>query len=154
MVVRGRPADRRHRRLRHGARAAGGSERRRLERAAELLAEGRPTAVNLRWALDRMRDAAAAAAGRRDRAPTPRRPICDEDVAIYAAIGDTALTLIEASRGPQRGEPVNVLTHCNAGWLATVDWGTALAPVYKAHGAGIRCMSGSTRRARATRAPA
>src|SRR5262249_1945381 len=98
------------------------------------------TAVNLRWALDDMRaqlrnrphgDRLAAAYAR-------AAAIADEDVAINAAIGDHGLALFkQAAAQKPDGERLNVLTHCNAGWLATVDWGTALAPIYKAHDAGI-----------------
>jgi methylthioribose-1-phosphate isomerase len=111
-----------------------------LERAYATLLATRPTAINLKWALDEMmaavrnrpRDQRVAAAY--DRAAE----ICDEDVAINEAIGRNGLKLIEdiaASKKP--GEKVNVLTHCNAGWLATVDWGTATAPIYMAHDKGI-----------------
>jgi len=107
-----------------------------MERSAALLAETRPTAINLRWALDRMltRLRNTAPSGRVDAAYAEARAIADEDVAQNEAIGRHGLPLIEekAAKGP-----VNVLTHCNAGWLATVDWGTALAPIYKAHDAGI-----------------
>ncbi|MEO0679064.1 MAG: S-methyl-5-thioribose-1-phosphate isomerase [Pseudomonadota bacterium] len=111
-----------------------------LSAAHEALMATRPTAVNLRWALDRVRArlAALAPAQRAEAARALAREICDEDVGINSAIGDHGLTLIEAvaARKPA-GEPVRVLTHCNAGWLATVDWGTATAPIYKAHDAGI-----------------
>ncbi len=82
--------------------------------------------------------------------------ICDEDVAVNEAIGNHGLGLIQALwQGKNGREPVRILTHCNAGWLATVDWGTALAPVYKAaRGRHRRCTSGWTRPARATRARA
>jgi methylthioribose-1-phosphate isomerase len=109
-----------------------------LDRAQALLAATRPTAVNLAWALDRMR------AALRD-LPPPERPrrayecaaqICEEDVATNAAIGEHGLELIAAA-SKKNGAPVNVLTHCNAGWLATVDWGTATAPIYRAHDNGI-----------------
>ena len=109
---------------------------------AQLLAT-RPTAVNLQWALERVRarvaplpppmraEAAAEEAGR----------IAEEDVAMCAAIGEHGLALLrrlaEARGAERQGQPLNVLTHCNAGWLATVDWGTALAPLYKAHRAGL-----------------
>ena len=111
-----------------------------LEAACAMLAATRPTAVNLRWALDDMcdrlrnqpRDARAAIAYAR------AAEVCDEDVAINSAIGEHGLALIERAHRDGAGDaPVNVLTHCNAGWLATVDWGTALAPVYKAHAVGI-----------------
>ncbi|MFQ5956106.1 MAG: S-methyl-5-thioribose-1-phosphate isomerase, partial [Kiloniellales bacterium] len=111
-----------------------------IDRAYEALFQARPTAVNLRWALDRMR--AELRNRRRDErleaAYRCAAEICDEDVEICAAIGAHGAELIRdkaAGRGPE--EPVNVLTHCNAGWLATVDWGTALAPVYRAHDDGI-----------------
>jgi methylthioribose-1-phosphate isomerase len=94
------------------------------------LAATRPTAVNLRWALDEMRPARDA-----DEAFVLAQRICDDDVACCEAIGRHGLRLVE--RAAHDGE-VRVLTHCNAGWLATVDWGTALAPIYKAHEAGIR----------------
>ncbi|MGI9385099.1 MAG: S-methyl-5-thioribose-1-phosphate isomerase, partial [Methyloligellaceae bacterium] len=98
-----------------------------LDRAAELLMGTRPTAVNLRWALDEM--AKAVRNLPRDRrleaAYARAAEICDEDVETCRRIGEHGLALIRdhAARKPE--EPVNVLTHCNAGWLATVDWGTA-----------------------------
>lgn len=108
-----------------------------LARSAERLLSTRPTAVNLRWVLDRLRHMleASPASQRRELAYAEAARICDEDVAINRAIGEHGLALIERHR--RRDGPVNVLTHCNAGWLATVDWGTALAPVYMAHDAGI-----------------
>src|SRR6516164_5965716 len=111
-----------------------------LERACATLAVTRPTAINLKWALDEM----AAAVRNRPRnervaaAYTRAAEICEEDVAINQALGRHGLGLIEAVAIRKRpGEAVNVLTHCNAGWLATVDGGTALAPVYAAHDKGI-----------------
>ena len=111
-----------------------------VERAYARLIRTRPTAVNLRWALDRMRTKLL-------NQPCDRRlplayaeaaAICDEDVATCEAIGDHGLPLIRAAAARKApGEPVNVLTHCNAGWLATVDWGTATAPIYKAQEQGI-----------------
>ena len=110
-----------------------------LERDAGLLADTRPTAVNLRWALDRMltrlrntrpEDRAAAAYAE-------AAAIADEDAAQNEAIGRHGAELIADAAHRAPGRPVNVLTHCNAGWLATVDWGTALAPIYRAHDAGI-----------------
>ena len=111
-----------------------------LERAYAQLLATRPTAINLKWALDEM----AAAVRNRPRAERVQAAyaraaaICDEDVAINEAIGHHGLKLIEdiATR-KKPGEKVNLLTHCNAGWLATVDWGTATAPIYMAHDAGI-----------------
>jgi methylthioribose-1-phosphate isomerase len=111
-----------------------------LERAYTTLLATRPTAINLKWALDEMMAAVRnrPRAERLDAAYRRAAEICDEDVAINRAIGQHGLALIQeiAARKPP-GERVNVLTHCNAGWLATVDFGTALAPVYAAHDAGI-----------------
>ncbi|HEY0426141.1 MAG TPA: S-methyl-5-thioribose-1-phosphate isomerase [Rhodopila sp.] len=108
-----------------------------MERDAALLNATRPTAVNLRWALDRMliRLRNTLPAERVAVAYAEAALIADEDVAQNEAIGQHGLKLIEAAVRP--GRPVNVLTHCNAGWLATVDWGTALAPIYTAFNAGI-----------------
>ena len=111
-----------------------------IDRACATLAATRPTAVNLRWALDEMRSALRNQPPEERSAIAYRRAaeICDEDVAICSAIGDHGLALIrEIAAAKPAGEPVNVLTHCNAGWLATVDWGTATAPVYKAHDSGL-----------------
>ncbi len=111
-----------------------------IERACGSLAATRPTAVNLRWALDEMR-AILYRRPREERAAaawTRAAEICDADVAICRAIGECGLTLIQAAAaGKATGQPVNLLTHCNAGWLATIDWGTATAPIYMAHDAGI-----------------
>lgn len=112
-----------------------------LEGACARLLATRPTAVNLRWALERMRTRLAPLppAARAEAAYAEAAAVCDEDVAINRAIGEHGAALIrEAARRKAPGEPVNVLTHCNAGWLATVDWGTALAPVYVAVEEGIR----------------
>jgi methylthioribose-1-phosphate isomerase len=107
-----------------------------MERDAALLAETRPTAINLRWALDRMltRLRNTASGERAAVAYLEAAAIADEDAAQNETIGRHGLSLIEEKAG--KGH-VNVLTHCNAGWLATVDWGTALAPIYMAHDAGI-----------------
>ncbi len=111
-----------------------------IERACVTLLKTRPTAINLKWALDEM----AAAVRNRPReervAAAYKRAaeICDEDVAINQAIGRHGLALIEdIAQRKKPGEPVNVLTHCNAGWLATVDVGTATAPIYTAHDKGM-----------------
>jgi methylthioribose-1-phosphate isomerase len=108
-----------------------------MEHDAALLNATRPTAVNLRWALDRMltRLRNTPAADRVAVAYAEAALIADEDVAQNEAIGRHGVKLIDAAVRPDR--PVNVLTHCNAGWLATVDWGTALAPIYAASNAGI-----------------
>jgi methylthioribose-1-phosphate isomerase len=109
-----------------------------LENAIMLLASTRPTAANLRWALEdlgrRLRPLPAE-----DRAAAAYRraaELCDEDIAINRAIGEYGLALLEqAAEGKDR--TLNVLTHCNAGWLATVDWGTATSPMFQAHDAGV-----------------
>jgi methylthioribose-1-phosphate isomerase len=108
-----------------------------MERDAALLNATRPTAVNLKWALDRMltRLRNTPKAERVAVAYAEAALIAEEDVKQNEAIGRHGLPLIEAFAKP--GRTVNVLTHCNAGWLATVDWGTALAPIYMAHNAGI-----------------
>jgi methylthioribose-1-phosphate isomerase len=108
-----------------------------MERDATLLNETRPTAVNLRWALGRMltRLRNTEVTERVAAAYAEAALIADEDVAQNEAIGRHGLELIKAAVRPDR--PVNVLTHCNAGWLATVDWGTALAPIYAAVNSGI-----------------
>jgi len=111
-----------------------------LTRAHDTLLATRPTAVNLRWALTRMCDAVRNRphGERAELAWREAATICDEDVAVCRSIGDYGLPLIRAAAEKKAGEPVNVLTHCNAGWLACVDWGTALAPIYRAHDEGIR----------------
>jgi methylthioribose-1-phosphate isomerase len=110
-----------------------------LERDAAALLETRPTAVNLRWAIERMltRLRNTRPADRLAAAYDEAALIADEDVATNLAIGRHGLPLIEAVAARGGDRPVNVLTHCNAGWLATVDYGTALAPIYVAHDAGI-----------------
>ncbi|MBV6488641.1 MAG: S-methyl-5-thioribose-1-phosphate isomerase [Pseudorhodoplanes sp.] len=111
-----------------------------LGRAYDALLAARPTAINLKWALDRVAAAVRDAVPAERAAAAYRRAgeICDEDVAINAAIGRHGLDLIERLvAGKRPGEPVNILTHCNAGWLATVDLGTATAPIYMAHDRGI-----------------
>jgi len=110
-----------------------------LERAYQRLMRTRPTAVNLRWALDEMM-AALRNRAREERAAAAyarAAEICDEDVEICAAIGRNGLAIFEEIAAKKPGERLNVLTHCNAGWLATVDWGTATAPVYMAHDKGL-----------------
>lgn len=111
-----------------------------LDHAAAILRATRPTAVNLAWALAEMRRTLA-------HLPPPLRltaaldraaAIAEGDVAINRALGEHGLALIWAAFAAKPGiQPVQILTHCNAGWLATVDWGTALAPIYRAHDAGI-----------------
>jgi methylthioribose-1-phosphate isomerase len=110
-----------------------------LERAYGALLAARPTAINLQWALDQML-AAVRNRPRAERVPAALRragEIAEEDVRINQAIGRHGLKLIEEIAARKKGERVNVLTHCNAGWLATVDWGTATAPIYMAHDKGL-----------------
>ena len=98
------------------------------------------TAVNLRWAINEMRLLLeeVAPADREETAYACAARICDEDVEINAKIGQNGLEVIRrAAAEKPSGDPVNVLTHCNAGWLATVDWGTATAPVYMAREEGL-----------------
>jgi methylthioribose-1-phosphate isomerase len=110
-----------------------------LERAYGALLAARPTAINLQWALDQML-AAVRNRPRAERVAAALRragEIAEEDVRINQAIGRHGLKLIEEIAARKKGERVNVLTHCNAGWLATVDWGTATAPIYMAHDKGL-----------------
>jgi methylthioribose-1-phosphate isomerase len=110
-----------------------------LDRAYALLLAARPTAVNLRWALDRMR-AALRNRPRGERtalAWAEAAAICDDDVETCRRIGEHGLAILRDAAARRNGARLNVLTHCNAGWLACVDWGTALAPIYMAHDAGI-----------------
>jgi methylthioribose-1-phosphate isomerase len=110
-----------------------------LDQACKTLLATRPTAINLKWALDEMRSLLQPL-------PLPQRigaayaraaAIAEEDIAINQGIGRYGLALIEAIATTKKpGERVNILTHCNAGWLATVDWGTATAPIYLAHDRG------------------
>ncbi len=110
-----------------------------LANAHQFLLEARPTAVNLRWALDDVadhvrpspaKDRAAAAFTRADQ-------IADDDAAMSEAIGAHGLEILRELHAKAPDRPLNILTHCNAGWLATVDYGTATAPIYMAHDAGI-----------------
>jgi methylthioribose-1-phosphate isomerase len=111
-----------------------------VDRAYDRLLATRPTAINLRWALDRMRGALRdqPAARRLEIAYRAAAAICDEDVATCRAIGRHGAALIAAvHERAGNSRAVNILTHCNAGWIACVDWGTALAPIYMAFDAGI-----------------
>ena len=111
-----------------------------LAGARDVLHATRPTAINLRWALDRCRDALTPLppSSRAEAALALAHEIADEDVAINRRIGEHGLALIR-SLAPARpaGDPIRVLTHCNAGWLATVDFGTATSPMYQAHDEGV-----------------
>ncbi len=110
-----------------------------LDEACRQLLETRPTAVNLRWALNQMRASLTdtTGEGRVALAYARAAAICDEDVATCRSIGTHGAELIREAHAAAPDRPVNVLTHCNAGWLAAVDWGTALAPIYAAHEQGI-----------------
>ena len=111
-----------------------------IQHAYDFLRATRPTAVNLRWALTEMVELLAPLApnDRVEAAYGRVAQICDEDAAMCRAIGKHGAVLIEAVAGKRDADvPVNILTHCNAGWLATVDWGTALAPIYVAHERGV-----------------
>jgi methylthioribose-1-phosphate isomerase len=110
-----------------------------LDAAYDRLVETRPTAINLKWALDQVvaivrplapADRAAAASAR-------AAAICDEDEQLCRAIGEHGLTLLRELHAKNPDRPLNILTHCNAGWLATVDYGTATAPIYLGHDAGM-----------------
>jgi methylthioribose-1-phosphate isomerase len=106
-----------------------------LDQAHKMLIATRPTAVNLKWALEEMQRTLRplAPSARIEAAYRRAASIAEEDVAINHEIGRHGLALIEAIAATKKpGEPVNILTHCNAGWLATVDWGTATAPIYLA----------------------
>jgi methylthioribose-1-phosphate isomerase len=111
-----------------------------LQRAYNLLLRSRPTAVNLRWALDRVSAVLRNCSflQRREAAYDEARSIADEDSANCSFLGECGLVLLrDLWNRLGQARPVQVLTHCNAGWLAAVDWGTALAPIYKAFDAGI-----------------
>ncbi|MDF7775659.1 S-methyl-5-thioribose-1-phosphate isomerase [Sphingomonas sp. AOB5] len=110
-----------------------------LNAAYDQLLETRPTAINLRWALDEVRKAVEPLApeARAEAAWLRADAICDEDAELCRAIGEHGLALFRELHAKHPDRPLNILTHCNAGWLATVDYGTATAPIYLAHDAGI-----------------
>ncbi len=109
-----------------------------LDRACETLAATRPTAVNLKWALNEMRMALkqVASSERAKAAYAKAAQLADEDVETCRLIGHHGQKLIAEIAARKNGR-VNILTHCNAGWLACVDWGTAISPIYHAHNAGV-----------------
>ena len=109
-----------------------------ISKASSVLRATRPTAVNLAWAIGRMRQKLKdiAPSGRAEAAWTEAQAIADEDVALNSAIGRHGLELLKREYAHHQ-RPVNVLTHCNAGWMATVDWGTVTAPIFMAHDNGI-----------------
>ena len=110
-----------------------------LEAVAAMLGETRPTAINLRWALEKMLAVLRPLppAAREAAAYAEAAAICDDDAATCEAIGRHGLPLLQDIAARKPGKRVNILTHCNAGWIATVDWGTALSPIYMAHDAGL-----------------
>lgn len=111
-----------------------------LKYAYETLVVTRPTAINLKWALDRICPQLSQLPEKDRQAAAYRiaSEIADEDVELCKSIGRNGLEIIrKIAAGKPKGERVNILTHCNAGWLATVDWGTALSPIYMAHEEGI-----------------
>ncbi|REF27604.1 methylthioribose-1-phosphate isomerase [Xenorhabdus cabanillasii] len=112
-----------------------------LQLAHDTLVKTRPTAINLKWALDRSYQVLqnTCPPQRKETAYRIANEIADEDVELCRKIGENGLKIIQGvAANKPAGEVVNILTHCNAGWLATVDWGTALSPIYMAHDAGIK----------------
>jgi len=109
-----------------------------ISRASRMLRATRPTAVNLAWAIGRMRERLAGLppAERAVAAWAEAQALADEDVALNEAIGRHGLALLEREYAARK-RPINILTHCNAGWIATVDWGTVTAPIFMAHDSGI-----------------
>lgn len=110
-----------------------------LDGAYKMLVSTRPTAVNLKWALDQVYGVVQplTPVDRAEAAYAKVNALCDEDVATNRAIGEYGLTIIRELHRQNPDRPVNILTHCNAGWLATVDYGTATSPIYRAHDEGI-----------------
>jgi len=111
-----------------------------LQKHANHLKNTRPTAVNLKWAIDRMLEHLLSINGASDlpkKALDLAELIADEDAKMCQAIGQNGLKIIEEISKKKKGKRVNILTHCNAGWLAFVDFGTALSPIFAAHDAGI-----------------
>ncbi len=113
-----------------------------LELAYHVLHSTRPTAINLRWALDRVKRVVMPL-GAEERAAAAwdeALAICEDDVRTNHVIGQHGLELFRAIQAKKAdpSAPLNVMTHCNAGWLATVDWGTAISPIYQAHDAGMK----------------
>ncbi|MFL2878222.1 MAG: S-methyl-5-thioribose-1-phosphate isomerase, partial [Candidatus Pelagibacter sp.] len=109
-----------------------------LKKSSEELIKSRPTAVNLKWAVDRMIKRISGVNSEKilEIALTEAKKICDEDINFCKNIGLNGLNIIEEIYNKNK-KPINILTHCNAGWLATIDWGTATSPIYHAHKKGI-----------------
>lgn len=111
-----------------------------IRNAAESLLQTRPTAVNLAWAIQQQLDALSVCTSHEERLETTlqvARKIANDDAAACQRIGELTLPLIQKIAATKKGAPVNILTHCNAGWLAFVDYGTATAGIYAAHEAGV-----------------
>ena len=110
-----------------------------LKKSSDSLISSRPTAINLKWAVDRMMKKLSGVNDRDilKKALSEAKSIIDEDVSFCKNIGYNGLKLIEEISNKKKGT-VNILTHCNAGWLATIDWGTATSPIYHAHQKGIK----------------
>lgn len=110
-----------------------------LDKTYDMLLGTRPTAVNLKYSLDAMREAVRKVGhnARVEAAYREAARLCDEDVETCRRIGENGLRIVRGIAEAKPGQTVNILTHCNAGWLACVDWGTALAPIYMAHDAGL-----------------
>ncbi len=109
-----------------------------IKKSAEELIQSRPTAINLKWAVDRMMKKLSGINSNQilDIALNEAKEICDEDEKFCENIGKNGLKIIEEIYNKKK-ETVNILTHCNAGWLATINWGTATSPIYHAHKKGI-----------------
>ena len=109
-----------------------------IKKSAEELIQSRPTAINLKWAVDRMKNKLSGINSEQilDIALKEAQEICDEDEKFCENIGINGLKIIEEIYNKKK-DTVNILTHCNAGWLATINWGTATSPIYHAHKKGI-----------------
>ena len=110
-----------------------------LKKSSEDLIKSRPTAINLKWAVDRMMKKLSGVNSEEilNIAIKEAKNICEEDVGFCKNIGVNGLKIIEEI-SKKKKDTVNILTHCNAGWLATIDWGTATSPIYHAHKKGIK----------------
>ena len=136
------------------AREAKGSPEQLAQLADELI-RTRPTASNLAWAVHRQLEVIAASDDWERAAKKEAVAIADEDAEWCRRIGEHGLALIKSiAAAKPAGDPVNILTHCNAGWLAFTDWGSATAPIYAAIAPASRFTFGSTKRGRAIKAPA
>jgi methylthioribose-1-phosphate isomerase len=109
-----------------------------IKKSSEELIESRPTAINLKWAVDRMNKKLSGINKDKilDVALNEAKEICDEDEKFCENIGLNGLKIIQEIYSKKK-DTVNILTHCNAGWLATINWGTATSPIYHAHKKGI-----------------